>query len=264
MKIGVLACGYDCAEYIDKVLPPWITAKNMQLGGNDFIISIVHGQFKEYVELAGEESLIVPEWASRYKNGIDYIVSPPPGTETELRNLALRPLLEENCDIIILLDLQDEIYELNQIQTIFEYVFLEKWISWFKVSLKNYVFDEKTYLKDPFTPPRIFKVKTNGHILKAMSYDNDVIYEAIYMTPKGDILKQVPHKELPNKTIPAHRAFIKHLTWLSNEKSKKKQKYQIKRWNLCSFDWDSELNKLVFSKSYYDKLGQPFPETAKD
>jgi hypothetical protein len=264
MKIGVLACGFDCAENINKVLPPWIEAKNSKLGGNEFVISIVHGQFTEYIEILDQALIDSPEWAIKYASGIDYLVCPKPGSETELRNLALKPLLEEQCDVIILLDLQDEIYEISQIQTIFEYVLLEKWISWFKVSLKNYVFDENTYLKDPFTPPRIFKVKTNGHTLKAMSYDNDVIYEAIHMTPKGDVLKQVPHKELPSKTIPAHRAFIKHLTWLSNEKSKHKQKYQIKRWNLCSFDWDNEADKLVFSKSYYDKLGQPFPETVKD
>jgi hypothetical protein len=44
IRIGVLACLYGNAEYLEPCLRPWIEAKN-QL---NLIVSAVHGQFIEY------------------------------------------------------------------------------------------------------------------------------------------------------------------------------------------------------------------------
>ena len=54
-------------------------------------------------------------------------------------------------------------------------------------------------------------------------------------------------------------AWIRHYTWLNNERSKKKVEYQKARGWTCSYEWDYNENKLKFNAEYYKKEKLPFP-----
>jgi hypothetical protein len=259
-KFGILFCGYNMEEYIHQSLAPWVEAKNSNLLGYEFIISAVCLPFKEYKDqdIKVDDTLDILI-AYRDFNHIQYLFSEPKYcSEADARNLALKPLLDQGCDMIILWD-ADEIATLENIENILKYVELEKFISWFRFSYKNYVFDDKTYLAAPFTPPRLFRVNTNGYKLINFHWDNDITYQS-----EDCSIKEYQHS-LPSKTIPAKTAFIKHLSWISNEKSKQKVNYQMAHFNgVCSFAWDDKENKLVWNKEYFAKTGQPIPEVIRE
>jgi len=43
MKIGVIAAGYNCEEFLKKSLEPWVNLKKSKL--HDIVISVVHSLF---------------------------------------------------------------------------------------------------------------------------------------------------------------------------------------------------------------------------
>ena len=56
MKIGILACLFDCAANLESVLRPWFDL-NLREPGIEFKIAAVSGMFKEYAELGyGKEA----------------------------------------------------------------------------------------------------------------------------------------------------------------------------------------------------------------
>jgi glycosyltransferase involved in cell wall biosynthesis len=253
-KIGVLLCAYNMAEYLDKCLSSWIFAKKDGLGGNEFIISAVSASFAEYKD-AGINEDNTKELLLEYynKHEIDYLSDNLEWvSEKEARNAALKPLLQENCDAVVMVD-ADEFFSINDIENIFNYVSFEKWISSFAISYKNFVFNENTYLKEPFQPNRIWRVNTNGYKLVECVYDNNMAY--------SNGVNLVGEDKLPHKKIPPHVAWVPHFTWMDNEKSKHKQAYQRKRWGLSGYKWNEEKNCLEFDVEYYKKTGQKIPET---
>lgn len=260
MKIGVLICGYDCEKEIVSVLTPWQTARVSKMGGHDFILSMVHGQFTE----CASDNIVIPNWAPKAR--LDYITSPTePGSEAFMRNLALRPLLEQNCDYIWLVD-ADEYYTVSDIHEIMNFVVLSKWESWFRLSFKNYVFTRSQYLSTAFTPPRIFKNKTNGYQIKEFHYDNDIVYRGTIVDGNAFVNKEVNYTDLPSKTIPKNIAWVRHESWLNNERSKAKVAYQEKHFAHgagCSFAWDDVMG-LVWNDNYFNKTGQPIPTLKND
>jgi len=262
-KICVLLCAYNMAEYLDKCLSSWIFAKNDKFGGNEFVISAVSASFAEYKD-AGIKEDNTKELLREYynKHEIDYLSDNLEWvSEKEARNAALKPLLQAGCDIFWMVDL-DEFYTVEEIQNILDYVKLEKWISSFSVCLKNFVFNDKTYLAEPFSPNRIWRGETNGYKLKECIYDNNMSYE-------GDVVynayfehRIIGEKDLPHKVIPQRVAWVKHLTWMNDLKSRDKISYQLKRWGVCSYKWD-DTNGLSFNEDYYKKIGQPIPKVVR-
>ena len=115
---------------------------------------------------------------------------------------------------------------------------------YYKINFKNYVFD-KTQWIDGFNPNRIFHMKKNPKLDK-MFRDNDVLYEG-----------RIPQTKLPGLEIPRDVAHIKHLTWLSDEKSKKKYEYNLKHIGTCSYELDYDNDKLIFSEEYYKGIEMP-------
>lgn len=261
--IGVLGCGYECEELIDRVLGPWITLKNNPNCPYQFIFSFVHGQFKEYVGLDGLKKPYIPNWAQGYKSSIDFFITPEPGSEAELRNLALRPLLQAGCDLIYLLDLQDEIYKAIEIEKTLKFVENNPFIAWFKGSLKNYVFDHRHYLAEPFTPARIYRTDYRGLKLKGFRFDNEMVYQDTVGRIGNNI---VDHLQLPHLTLPKSVCWTTHYTWMSDEKGKKKCKYQAAHFgfDLCSYIWNDEKNVLEFNPAYYTRFNLPFPEVVEE
>lgn len=272
-KLGVIFCGYGTPSYIDEALSPWIYLRaNPQLVGLDaLIISAVSVPFAEYKDLAEKgldigtpdtysQGILAAKWQ---KGEIDEVILEPHYmTEIEARTRALRTLLAAGCDAVALAD-SDEVYSVDQISRILSFVDLNPWVSWFRVSLKNYVFTKTQYLSEPFCPPRISRVNTNGYELIGFSGDNDFLYEGTVVINGEFKKKQAFLNDLPNMTIPKGVAFVNHYSWLSDENSKKKCAYQNARWGRCSYVWDDKHDCLAFNPSYYRALGQRLP-TVRD
>lgn len=265
MKIGVIYCGFNMEEYIDDSLSPWVQAREERLGDNEWVISCVSVPFKEYRDMETKEDGtrdILRDYYNTFK--IDSLITEPDfATEAEIRDRALQFLLKSGCEIIWLAD-ADEFITTQQINDICDYVTLNKWISWFSISYKNYVFDNSTYLELPFTPPRIFRVTTNGYKIKEIYHDNDCLYTG-QITGLGELkIVDVSYKLLPTKVIPQSTAWIRHMSWVSNEKSKLKCEYQEKHFGkgICGFKWED--NQLKFNEEYYKKYGLVLPKICKE
>lgn len=240
MKFGILCLGYDCDEHISEVLAPWVQAKSEF----DMVFSCVSCQFKEYAELFGPVNKYFPDHG--IFNFYDVCLSHP--QDHEARNLALDPLLESGCDFIWILDLQDEIYTIEQIRNIVAYVQADKDNAWWRLHFKNYVFDGKGWVD--FAPPRIYR---NYH------FQNKECYEIFWFKWENDaqyiswVSGSFPFDfgRIKNATIPESVAHIKHLTWLNNERSRRKVLYQLKFLGCCSYAWDEQNNCLKFDLDYY-------------
>lgn len=243
MKIGVLATGFNCSEYFDQVLEPWLKYKEKH--GN-LIISAVSGAFKENEVVPNDNTKELMLHAFNTKQ-IDYLAMPVGiFDEAQMRNFALAPLLTEKADYIILLDF-DEVYTLEQIEKIFEFVEKNPFITWFKIHFKNYVIDKKHYVID-FAPPRIFKAEN----LAELFYDNDINY----FTDAG----KASYKNFPSMEIPTN-IFVTHYSWCgSPERLKQKLRYQNAHFNgICSYKWDDEKNQLALNMDFYQKYKIPIP-----
>lgn len=244
MKIGVLATGYNCEEYFDQVLEPWLQYKDKH---GDLVISAVSALFKEYTTNTRDKTQSLMAQAFQTKKIDDLVI--PTGTfdEATARNLALTPLLNQGVDYVILLDF-DEVYTLEQIEKIVSFVQQNEFTTWFKIRFKNYVIDKEHYVDD-FCPPRIFS--TNG--LADFYYDNDVHY----YTDGG----KTSYKSFPSMEIPRSIAFVKHYSWCGTpERLKQKVDYQLKHFNgICSYRWDENTQKLALSHDFYQKCNVPVP-----
>lgn len=243
MKFGILLTAYACEDTLRRCLEPWIKLQ--------FPISAVSVPFEEYKDVeqnneATTEILI--------EEGLG-IFEPKFIKEHEARNLALSKLLESNVDYIWLLD-GDEIYTEEQIKRIIEFVEAHEDICWFSIPFKNFVFDENQYVEG-FCPPRIFHTNyQNCKLLKAY-WDNDFLYS--YKD------SEISYKQLSTLSIPKKISNIKHLTWLNNERSKKKVEYQMKHFKgVCSYAWNKAENKLEFNQDYYFSRSLLPPKIIRD
>lgn len=252
MTVGVLGCCYGNPQWVDKVLEPWLSIPNVE-------ICVVHGQFKEYkldLGLPDTDSLTISKLLP-YQNVIKvFFVHEMPEyagkdlSEHEIRNIALRYLLEKNVDAIYILD-GDEFYTEEQINNIISFVNRNEFIPYFKVNFKNYVFDGKQWI-DGFCPNRLWRVKYKNLTLKELAWDNDIHYQ----DENGNIISD---KQLPYLEIPRHLAHIKHMTWL-HENGKIKEKYQRKHFDgICSYKFNNDTNKLEFDLEYYKVRNIPLP-----
>jgi hypothetical protein len=263
-KIGILFCGYRTIEYIDDSLTPWIRARAEKLGGNEFVISAVSAPFIEYKDTEFAQDDGTQEVLRDYYKGghIDYLEDNLGYVdERTARNAALKHLLSAGCEWVLLVD-SDEAYLIEEIYRIAKFVDANPFAVWFRGSLKNYVFDDKTYLRDAFTPARIYRTRIGHLTVLEFRFDNEVVYQA-------DDGRQFDHLQLPCVQIPKNVAFTRHLTWISNAKSKSKLEYQKIHFkgagpNSCSYRWNDAENKLEFNPLYYAKMGLPIPELVRE
>ncbi len=262
--IGVLFCGYNTIEYVSKSLNPWQQAQSDKLFNSNWLISAVSLPFDKYRDMAVEKDATQDFLRQEYNSHrIDYLATEPEYVdEATARNLALKPLLEAKCDLIILVD-ADEIITIEQIQKILEFIEVNRFESWFSISYKNYVFDAKHWLAEPFTPPRIFRVHTNGYEIDKFVWDNDIQYKRELVFSASPLPLTVSYKELPNKVIPSNLVWIKHLSWLNNESSKNKCEYQQKHFGHCGYRWD-EKEGLKFNEEFYLTRGLMLPRVISE
>lgn len=242
MKIGIIFTAFNCASTIEKCLESWISIKS-----KEFVYACVSVPFKQYQNRNIQEDNTVE--LIRAVNIMDYhVVEPKFIEETEARGLCLQYLKDQNCDLVFMVD-GDELFTIENINNIIEYVDKNPNIAWFKLSLKNYVFNEQTYLEEPFTPARIYRTNFAPFKLGNFTDDNNICFST-----NG---KFIPDIALRSKTIPKETAWIKHITWMSNLSSKNKVLYQRARgWN-CSYSWNDIKDELEFNPDYYKNKQLP-------
>ncbi len=246
-KIGIIFCLYNCESTLDQCLNAWKQVKDER-----FVYSCVSAPFKGYEDFNPPKDNTIE--LVRAANIIDkHFTSETHLAEVDARGLCLQFLKMQECDLIWMVD-GDEIYTVEDINKILDYVEKNQDVLWFKICLKNYVFDEKTYLELPFTPARIYRVSAPPFKLGVFYQDNDISF--IYND------QEVNNTVIKNKVIPQNLVWVKHLTWQNNENSRLKCDYQLKRWNVCSYKWDKIENKLKFREEFYS--GKQLPKVISE
>lgn len=263
MRIGIIYVAHQMAEYVPMSLGPWIAARTQHLDDHEFVIaavSVPFAGFPQDKELDGTVGLLKNHLDA---NEIDHLITGnEPMVETQARGAALTYLKSQDVDIVWQVD-SDESYTEQNIYRIARFVDKEPYIPSFRLCLKNYVFDDKTYLVDPFTPMRIHRIKVGS--LEAMTFwaDNNVMYgmPGLSYNRRDD--------ELAVMTVPQGAAWIRHITWLSDLRSKRKIEYHENHFTSrptgvrSSYRWDEDKG-LVFNEAYYAYVGQQPPKVLRD
>ena len=241
---GIVFCAYNVEPYVHKSLEPFLRP--------DFEVSAVSVPFAEYstqedyrdntTEILRGYRNSHNQFRIRLVDGPEYI------QEHEARNLALQQL--PNVDYIWLVD-GDEIYTPEQINNIVQFV-QDNPAAWYKLCLKNYIFDTDSYMEEPFCPPRIFSTHYNGDFSPRFVWDNDMAYHRIGTNGLVD------YRQLTNLTVPQDIAWIDHYSWLNDEIGKRKVEYQQKHFGHCIFKWEDE--QLKFDDNYFEKTGEQKPK----
>lgn len=248
--IGVIFTSFNMADLQPASLGPWIEARRKRLGGHHWLICAVSVPFKKFNEPRTDSTL--PMLRQDLENDVlDHLIeSEEPMEETEARGLAMKWLIEQGTDWTWIVD-ADEIITEEEIAKTIDFVEKNPLITAFFGSLRNFVFDERTWLSKPFAPMRIHRIRSGTYVADYFWDDNNVMYRGtITRDFKRDIY-------FATKQIPKAVQWIKHYSWLSNERSRKKVAYQSARNWICSFAWD-EKRGLVWAP------GQPTPETEHD
>lgn len=260
---GVIFCAYESEDLLSMSLSPWIAAKRERLGGNEYRICAVACPFTGFPhDSAKPLDGTIPRLQQHLLAGdIDHLItSPYPIAETEARGQALRWLVGEGAgaEVIWQADADEAILK-QDILNIARFVEKNPWMKWFRVSYRNLVFDEKHWLAEPFTPPRLHRVVgLGGYQASGFYEDNNVMYSRYNGRYNDEMIIQ--DVAFPSVTIPSNVAFPAHHSWMNSERSRLKEIYQRARWGHCSFKWNEEKGTLEFDSSYYAARGEPLPE----
>lgn len=260
MRIGVIWVGYQCEDLLKDSLSPWITARKTRLGGDDWVICAVSIPFKGFEQPTALDSTVTSLSMGPLLGGqIDHLItSETPMTETEARGVALRWLRDVGkVEATWMVD-SDEVYLEKDIVAISSFIVANPFVSSFRVSLRNAVFTKDQYLVEPFCPSRIHRIKTGSYIADSFWDDNNILY-------RGTITRDFKRDtEFASMTVPKECAFVKHMSWLSNERSRLKCEYQIRRWGQSSYRWNEKTNSVAFNEDYYRARGLPLPAVARE
>lgn len=270
LKIGLVCIGYQCEKNLVYNLSNWIRLKwgiRDDLGctivpaQNDVELKIccVSALFKERQE-NGEiyNNDKTSNILSMYEDSQainKFIEVKDPILDFESRNYAWDYLKQFNPDLVWELDLLDEYYDYNEIIRTINWIKNNNLYDFYRIRFKNYFgrLEDKTWVDD-FTPTRIlWNTKNSG--IKRFYWDNDAEWQNGAKSPNCS-----------NIIIPKSICHPRHESWIFDDRYKAMLKinYQFKALGTCSYRWDDNLNKLVFSLDYYNKFGIPVPEVYKD
>lgn len=254
MKIGLILAQHNEIEYIQECLTPWIKYRK----DNSLLIACLDALFQESLDVNSDGSSNTHEILTEYKrlNLIDFYQKIDQRIkEHEVRNIALKWLLENDIEVAISIGV-DEIFTLEEIEKITNYIKKERFIAVFKIHYKNYIGDKKHYING-FVPHRIWRVQYQDNKLKEFAWDDDIKY-----IDKNGL--EILDKMLPSKIIPGIQ--IKHYTWLNDERSRRKCIYQNDHFSPygCGYKWNETTKSVGFNEEYYKKTGQSIPEIMVD
>lgn len=243
MKLGIIFCAYNTKKYVEDSLAPWIKLKKNPPENLSVAIHALSVPFEKFeidpIEDGTQEIL-----KTFLGNGDinELTIRPPnqPIKEIEARTIALKALQKQGVDLVWQVD-SDEFYTEREILSIIKFVESKPMIFLFFGSLKNFIFTENQCVDEVFAPARIHRVNglPDGLSVGAFYDDNNLFYQV------GE--KQILDIQLPRMNIPKRVAWTKHLTWMNDERSKKKVMYQKARGWQCTFDWDDAQGGLIWS-----------------
>lgn len=235
--VGLIFVGYGTKDLLDKSLTPWIALRK----DPEYKVSICAVSLR-FAGFEGEDDGTGDALRGYLERGeIDNLITEPDDIpETQARGMALTWLKEQGVEMTWMVD-ADEEYTQDEIYSILSFVKSNPWSAWFRVSLRNMVFDDKTYLAEPFQPPRIHRVNVGGYKAHSFGADNDIQYG-------GTITRDIIHQsQFANMTIPPQVAFVRHYSWPNSARSRNKVRYQESRNWQCSFSWDDTQGGLIFN-----------------
>lgn len=250
MKIGILLTCYNCADYVDRCIAPWMNLKERY----NFIFACNSGMFRDYFDLGiAENNQETIEKLIKHK--LDFLVTTSGRNlldEDSSRNLSLDFLKKQDCDLLIYLD-GDEIYTEEQIISVLDFVENNPSYDQYGVFFKNHTIYEGLFLNN-FLRKSIYWMKRYGGINR-FYFDSDFVYN----DPSADYSNTV--------AIPRDVAFVEHYSWITDDpRTKIKITYQNRRYvgasgdfpeNMrCAFKWDTERDKLEFNKDFWTNNGR--------
>ncbi len=243
MTVGVVFCAWQSEDYLWRALKPWLDAAAERVPGqlNEHPIRIcaVSVPFVGFPQEPLDNTVALLQEYETQGEIDKLITSETPMKETEARGLALKWLVEQGVDILWQVD-SDEEYTVAEIDRTLAFVAARPGMAWFRGSLKNYVFDTKTHLVDPFCPPRIHRTKlASGHMAVGFIDDNNVFY--------ANTEEQRRDTDFPSCQIPKSVQWVRHITWQDSPRSRAKCLYQWSRWGNCSFKWNETENRLEWA-----------------
>lgn len=253
MKIGVLLTCYNCEEYVDSCLNPWIKLRERM----SIVIACNSGMFRDYFDLGiSENNEKTLEKLISHK--LDFLVTTSGKNlldEDSSRNLCLDFLNKQACDLLIYLD-GDEIYTEKQILDVLEFVENNSLYDGYKVCFKNHTIRKGLFLNN-FIRDSIFWLNRYQGIQR-FYFDTEFVYN----DPNANYSNRV--------TIPREVAFVEHYSWLSDDpRTKIKIVYQENRYcgsqgqvpveSRCAYKFDVSRETLTFNDTFYAYYGEQIP-----
>lgn len=237
MNPGIIFCAWGTKDLVEQSLAPWVELRRQ---GKATICAVS----VKFASFEGEDDGTRELLRGYLERGdIDHLVDGPDNAlEVTARGMALTWLREQGVEATWMID-ADEFYTHKEIARIIDFVTANPWVVWFRISLKNMVFDSTTYLAEPFQPPRIHRVcAPGGYLAAGFHSDNGVYYERPWSGEKA------VDERYASLVIPPEVAWIRHESWPNSLRSKSKIEYQTARWgNVCSFAWDDAQGGLIFN-----------------
>ena len=248
MKVGIIFTAYNCDEYIERVLSPWVELRD----DLNLVLTANSGMFSDYVKLGFKEK---NEFTLQQlvKSKLDFLVTTSGKhllDEDSSRSLCLDYLKKQNCDLVWAVD-GDEIYTKEDIINVINYIKSNPEHDAYAIQFKNYTLKYPLFTKGFYRQTIYWSDRQEGlshfHFDVFMTYNNGKRLE-----------------ELNNFTyIPKDVAYINHYSWLSTDsRSAEKVIYQNQRYNgpegkRCSFSIEN--NELVFNKLFWEDRNIEIP-----
>jgi hypothetical protein len=254
-RIGVLLTCYNCEEYVDACVDPWLSLKDEY----NFVIAANSGMFKDYLHLGIKENN-EGTLKKLMSKKLDFLVTTSGSNlldEDYSRDVCLDFLKGgrwgrgNSCDLLIVID-GDEIFTEGNIRNIIEYVRNNPNHEGYRISFKNHTFRKGLFIN--YIHDRIFWMNRQGGINR-FYFDNRFEY-----VDHATGLSEVRYSD--SCEIPKSVAFVDHYSWLENDpRTLDKIKYQNLRYHginnevpenvRCSYEWNHETSSLQWNKKFY-------------
>ena len=256
MKIGVLFSAYNCAEYIDRCLEPWLKLKKEL----NLILAATNGRYifspEESQDMKGSHSLL-----KLLGKDLDFLLhscAQHRWTEEQGRDYMLKYVIDQEVDLVWVIDC-DEIYTEKNIRDILSYVQKNPGPDCYNLYYKNYAFKYPYWTSD-FNKTVIYWTNRKGG-LRSFCFDCDLSYnDGTMLNIVGDVNVHTINKQV---------ALIEHYTWLSDDPRTEDKihnqdiKYKGEKGSRCGYVYD-ENDKLTWNKTYFKDRNIAPPNIYKD